>query len=151
MSEYKLLLDESGSFSNKNEKYIIIGGLLFNTKYEKQLEERFRPIHLNLCETFSVKELHGVENKKYFNYLCVAIGSESQFLPVVMVIDKHKTYIFDTYEKISYKYNKAIEHLINHLLEDKYIKKTDELYIRLDNINLSAKEVKIYLNIYLKQ
>lgn len=26
MSKYKLLLDESGSFENKDEKYVIIGG-----------------------------------------------------------------------------------------------------------------------------
>lgn len=142
MSKYKLILDESGSFSNNNEKYIILGGLLFNVQKEKQLDEKFRPIHTNMCKTFSVKELHGVENKKYFSYLCVAIGSEENFLPVVIVIDKQKTYIFDTYDKISYKYNKAIEHLVNHLLEDNYIKKNDELYIRIDNINLSSKETK---------
>lgn len=142
MNKYRLVIDESESFSNENEKYIIIGGLLCNEQKEKQLEDKFRPIHNNICKAFSVKELHGVENKKYFRYLCAAIGSEENLLPVVMVVDKQNSYIFDRYDKKSFKYNKAIEYLIYHLLEDNYIENNDELSIIIDNINLSSKETK---------
>ena len=38
MSKYKLLLDESGSFENKDEKYVIIGGVLFKEEYQPELE-----------------------------------------------------------------------------------------------------------------
>lgn len=51
MSKYKLLLDESGSFDNKDEKYVIIGGVLFKEEYQlillkvrKNLKNRFEII-----------------------------------------------------------------------------------------------------------
>lgn len=148
MANYKLLLDESGSFSNKKEKYIIIGGVLFNEEYQTELEKIFVPIHKLMCDVFKREELHGTENKKYFNYLCAVIGSNEYIEPVIFVIDKQKAFIFDKYDKISFKYNKAIEWFVLNLLANSLITFSDNLYIKIDNINLNEKE-KENLNNYL--
>lgn len=140
MANYKLLLDESGSFSDNGEKYIIIGGVLFNEENQKELEKTFFPLHKLLCETFGCEELHGSENKKYFNYLCAVIGANEYLKPVIFVIDKQKSFIFNKYDKISFKYNKAIEWLIKKLLGCSLITINDRLYIKIDNINLNEKE-----------
>ena len=53
-----------------------------------------------------------------------------------------KCFIFRKYNKISFKYNKAIQHLIKKMIEDNLISNKDELYIKIDNINLSEDENK---------
>lgn len=62
--------------------------------------------------------------------------------PLIFVVDKYKTYIFKKYDKKSFKYNKAIEHLIQKMIEDNLISYTDELIIKIDNIDLNESEVK---------
>ena len=145
---YVLILDESGTFAENDEKYIIIGGFLFNKKYEKELESKLRPMHSNLCKTFFVSELHGCERKEYFKYLCVPIGSDGRIVTVVMVIDKIKSKIFKNYDRLSFKYNKAIEHLLFGMIVDGYLSENDSIEIKIDNINLSTEDRR-NLNNYL--
>lgn len=150
MNKYKLILDESGTFSNNGEKYIIIGGLFYNIKYEQELDKKFRALHKNVCEAFKVKELHAADNKKYFTYICASIGAEKNIKPVIIVIDKEKSYIFKKYDKLSFKYNKAIEYLLLHMLSDDYFNEYDKVQIRIDNINISNRE-KSNLHNYLHE
>ena len=148
MARYKLLLDESGSFESLQEQYIIIGGVFFNEKDEKELEKIFVPLHQHLCNTLNIEELHGSKDKKLYNYIAPLIGSMDTIHPVVFVIDKKKSFIFSTYDKKSFKYNKAIEHLIRKLLYDDLITYNDELSIKIDNINIKTDELdnlKYYL------
>lgn len=148
MTKYKLLLDESGSFDSFIERYIIIGGLLFCEDNEKDLEQIFIPLHHHLCSVFNIDELHGADNKNLYNYVAPIIGSLDTLHPVIFVIDKYKTFIFRKYDKKSFKYNKAIEHLIQKMINDGLLTDKDELYIKIDNINL--KETEIHnLNNYL--
>lgn len=142
MSKYKLILDESGTFDNKNEKYIIIGGVLFEEIYQCELEKVFIPLHSHLCSVLGCDELHAAQKKELFNYVAPVIGSSQYIQPVVFVIDKEKCFIFRKYNKISFKYNKAIQHLIKKMIEDNLISNKDELYIKIDNINLSEEENK---------
>lgn len=148
MAKYKLLLDESGSFDSLMERYIIIGGLLFCEENEKDLEQIFIPLHQHLCNVFNIDELHGADNKDLYNYVAPIIGSLDTLHPVIFVIDKYKTFIFRKYDKISFKYNKAIEHLIQKMLDDGLLTGKDELYIKIDNINLKDAEIH-NLNNYL--
>lgn len=48
MSKFMLMLDESGNFDSKDEKYIIIGGVLFEKKYQEKLEKNF----CSIAQTF---------------------------------------------------------------------------------------------------
>ena len=64
MTKYKLLLDESGCFDNIDERYIIIGGLLFNEDNQDKLEEILTPIYKHLLYVYDCDELHGCENKE---------------------------------------------------------------------------------------
>ena len=137
MAVYKLLLDESGSFNGNDERYIIIGGIFFEEKFQDDFEKIFLPLHRHLCDVFNVDELHASENKEYYKYVAPIIGSIDNILPVIFVIDKQKSFIFRKYNEISFKYNKAIEHLIKRMLANNMLKETDELYIKIDNINLS--------------
>lgn len=141
MAKYKLLLDESGSFDSSMERYIIIGGLFFCEDDEKNLEQIFIPLHQHLCNIFGIEELHGADNKDLYNYVAPIIGSLDTLHPVIFVIDKYKTFIFRKYDKKSFKYNKAIEHLIKKMLEDGLLTNADELYIKIDNINLKETEI----------
>ena len=141
MAKYKLLLDESGSFESLMERYIIIGGVFFNEEDEPELEKIFVPLHNHLCSTLNIEELHGSKNKELYNYIAPIIGSMDTIHPVVFVIDKYKTFIFRTYDKKSFKYNKAIEHLIHKLLHDNLITYDDELFIKIDNINIKEAEL----------
>lgn len=141
MAKYKLLLDESGNFDSLNERYIIIGGLFFCENDEKQLEKIFVPLHYHLCKVFGVEELHGSKNKELYNYVAPIIGSIDKIHPLIFVIDKYKTFIFKKYDKKSFKYNKAIEHLLQKMLDDKLIDHDDELIIKIDNINLNKAEI----------
>lgn len=148
MAKYKLLLDESGSFDSLIERYIIIGGLFFCESDEKDLEQIFIPLHQHLCDVFNIDELHGSDNKELYNYVAPIIGSLDKIHPVIFVIDKYKTFIFRKYDKKSFKYNKAIEHLIQKMLEDGLLTEKDELSIKIDNINLKESEIS-NLNDYL--
>ena len=140
MAKYKLLLDESGSFYDKN-KYIILGGVFFNLDNQEELEKEFVPLHELLCKVLEMKELHGAENKKIFDYICALLGSNNKIFPFVFVIDKEKSFIFDKYDKISFKYNKAIEWLIRRMvINGLFNEKTDEIFITIDDINLNSKE-----------
>ena len=142
MSKYKLLLDESGNFDSKNEKYIIIGGILFEQKYQEELEKVFIPLHEHLCCVLGCDELHASRNKKIFDYVAPVLGSSKYIQSIVFVIDKTECFIFKKYDKKSFKYNKAIQHLIRKMIEDNLISKEDELYIKIDNINLNEYENK---------
>lgn len=148
VARYKLLLDESGNFDSLIERYIIIGGLFFCEDDQEQLEKIFIPLHQHLCEVLKKPELHGSENKELYNYVAPIIGSLETIHSVVFVIDKHKTFIFRKYDKKSFKYNKAIEHLIQKMIDDKLITYNDELIIKIDNINLNENELN-NLNDYL--
>lgn len=140
MAVYKLLLDESGNFDNHDERYIIIGGVLFNEINQESLEKVFVPLHRHICSVFGYEELHGCKNKELYKYVASVVGSIDEIYPVIFVIDKKKSFIFDKYDKKSFKYNKAIEHLINKIINDGLINNTDELYIKIDNINLNKAE-----------
>ncbi len=147
MAQYKLFLDESGTFSKNGEKYLIIGGLYFDINNQKILEKEFLPIHTSLCNTFNCEELHGSEKKKIYNYLCTSIGANKDIMPVVFVIDKNESYIFDTYDLISYKYNKAIEWLIKQMIDEKLLnQEEDKIDIIIDNYNPSKVETNNSLN-----
>ena len=141
MAKYKLILDESGSFDSLMERYIIIGGLFFCEDSEEDLKQIFIPLHHHLCSVFDVEELHGADNKDLYNYVAPIIGSQDTLHPVIFVIDKCKTFIFRKYDKKSFKYNKAIEHLIQKMLDDNLLTDEDELYIKIDNINLKETEI----------
>lgn len=149
MNEYYLLLDERGSFNN-DEKYIVIGGVLFNKKDYSYLEKIFMPFHNNLCEVLKSDELHSCKIRKLKDYVLPLIGSIEEIKPVVLVIDKQETFIFDKYDKISFKYNKAIEHLVNKLVENDIIEPDAKIMIKLDNINTSKIEQDNMKN-YLKR
>ncbi|MBE6152394.1 MAG: DUF3800 domain-containing protein [Firmicutes bacterium] len=140
MAVYKLLLDESGNFDNRNERYIIIGGVLFDEKNQEKLEKIFIPLHKHVCNVFGCKELHGSKNKELYKYVASIVGAIDEISPVIFVVDKKKSFIFDKYDKKSFKYNKAIEHLINKMLNDGLIKQKDKLYIKIDKINLNKLE-----------
>lgn len=83
-----------------------------------------------------------------YNYVAPIIWCLDNLHPVIFVIDKYKTFIFRKYDKKSFKYNKAIEHLIQKMLDDELITNNDELYIKIDNINLKETEIN-NLNNYL--
>lgn len=140
MKKYKLILDESGSFENDFEKYVIIGGLLFDEKNQECLEKIFVPFHNHICNVFGYNELHGTDNKKLYNIVAPVIGSCDLIKTVIFVIDKKESFIFKNYDKKSFKYNKAIQHLVNKLINDQILNIDDELYIKIDNINLNTKE-----------
>lgn len=88
MSKYKLLLDESGSFDNKDEKYVIIGGVLFKEEYQPELEKIFVPLHTHLRNVLKCEELHATRNKELFDYLAPILGACEYITPIVFVIDK---------------------------------------------------------------
>ena len=99
MAKYKLMLDESGVFDSLIDRYIIIGGLFFDEKDELELTKIFLPLQKHLCEALNVDELHGKTNKKIYNYVAPIIGSIDTFHPVILVIDKYKSFIFRKYDK----------------------------------------------------
>lgn len=99
MAVYKLLLDESGNFDNRNERYIIIGGVLFNKKHQEELEKVFVPLHKHVCDAYGYKELHGSENKELYKHIAPVVGCIDEIYPVVFVVDKKKSFIFDKYDK----------------------------------------------------
>lgn len=140
MSKYKLLLDESGSFDNKDEKYVIIGGVLFKEEYQPELEKIFVPLHTHLRNVLKCEELHATRNKELFDYLAPILGACEYITPIVFVIDKKSSFIFDNYDHKSFKYNKAIQHLIKKMIKDGLVNNDDELYIKIDNINLNRDE-----------
>ena len=140
MSKYKLLLDESGSFDNKDEKYVIIGGVLFKEEYQPELEKIFVPLHTHLRNVLKCTELHATRNKELFDYLAPILGACEYITPIVFVIDKKSSFIFDNYDHKSFKYNKAIQHLIKKMIKNGLVNNDDELYIKIDNINLNRDE-----------
>lgn len=142
MSKFMLMLDESGNFDSKDEKYIIIGGVLFEKKYQEKLEKIFVPLHRHLCKVLNCNELHATDNKKLFYYLSPIIGSNDYITSIVLIIDKKECFIFKKYNKKSFKYNKAIQHLIVKMIDDDLITKHDDLYIKIDNINLPNDEIE---------
>ncbi len=142
MAKYKLLLDESGSFDNADERYLILGGVFFNEDDQQELEKIFMPLQRHICEVLKRTEMHGNDDKNLFKYIAPVIGSNHLICPIVFVIDKKESFIFSMYNKKSFKYNKAIEHLIQKMLDNNLISKKDELHIIIDNINLNKDEKK---------
>ena len=137
MAKYKFIIDESGNFNNK-EKYIIIGGVLFNINDQEELEKYFFPIHNNYCSILNKNELKGSELGKLSLPIISHIGHKKEIMPVVFIIDKEESFIFNKYDKLCFKYSKAIEWMVKKLDDNDIINlDVDELYIRIDNINLS--------------
>lgn len=141
MEKYKLLIDESGNFEAKNERYIIIGGLFFNEDKQEDLEKIFIPLHKHLCTAYKSDELHGKSNKKLYYHIAPIIGCIDYLYSIIFVIDKQKSFIFKRYNGKSFKYNKALEHLIRKMIQDNLLTEKDELNIKIDDINLNDKEL----------
>ena len=140
MAKYKLLIDESGTFYNE-ERYLIFGGVYFRLDDQQILEDEFVPLHKLICKSLNIKELHGSENKEIFNYICAPLGANNKIFPFVFVIDKERSFIFDKYNKKSFKYNKAIEWLIRRMIINSLFDETnDEIFITIDDINLNHEE-----------
>ena len=142
MGKYKLMLDESGVFDSLIDRYIIIGGLFFSEDDETELEKIFIPLQEHICNALSINELHGKVKKKIYNYVAPIIGATDTLHPVILVIDKYKSFIFRKYDKKSFKYNKAIEHLIKKMLEDELLNSDDELIIKIDNISQNVADIE---------
>lgn len=147
MKIFELILDESGSFSNKDEKYLIIGGILFEQNKKNEIESYFKPIHKKYCEILEDNELKASKNKKLRLPLFSHIGMYKDIIPIVYVIDKNKAYVFEWYDKNSFKYNKAIEWLIKDMAYKGLINLDDDkIIVKFDNINLSNHEKHNFKN-----
>lgn len=146
MTEYKLLIDESGSFGN-SEKYIILGGVLFKTSDEKALEEYFKPIHQKYCSILGVDELKGSKLGKLKLPMISHIGNKKEIVPIAFIIDKENSFIFDKYDRLCFKYSKAIEWMIKKLEDERIVNtNSDKIHIKIDNINLSKKDKNNFYN-----
>lgn len=136
MNKFELYLDESGSFSNKNENYFILGGLIFNTKDKDHIESILLPLNKHLCSVYHLNELHASEKKKIYANVAPILGSISEMLPILFVVDKKVTWVFDRYDDLSFIYNKAIEYLCKELIKREIIKKDDSIDITIDYISV---------------
>lgn len=137
MANFKFVIDESGSFAN-DEKYLILGGVLFKESDQIVLEDYFNPIHQNYCSILNKNELKGSELKKLTLPILSHLGHKKEILPIAFIIDKENSFIFDKYNRLCFKYSKAIEWMIRRISDEKIIDMAkDKINIRIDNINLS--------------
>lgn len=137
--ELELYLDESGNFKNSN-KYMIIGGLLFNSSNREEIDKYFVPLHRNICDALSIDEFHGCKNKELCKYLFASIGANKSVTPVLIAINKTNNDSINREENNVKKYELAIECLLKRLKMDNFIKKDDSISIYIDRINLSIEE-----------
>lgn len=151
MRKLELYLDESGSFRDKASKYIIIGGLLFETKSKKELDKKLIPIHSNICKELSLDELHGCKNKKIFDYLCAPLGSEKLLKIVVIAVNKTTERKINKNIPYNKKYEMAIECLLKRMKMENFIKNGDGIHIYIDRINLSVRDSKAYAKLLSKR
>lgn len=138
--KYKMYLDESGNFGNHNERYFILGGLIFNTENENIIDSVFSPLKRHLCYAYNISELHASKNKSLYSIIAPVIGSNCNVIPFAIIIDKKESWAFDVLYDKSFRYNKAIEYICKRLIEEQIISNHDCVDIVLDDININKKE-----------
>lgn len=146
MAKWMISLDESGTF-DEEKQYFIIAGILYKFDDFESVKDYFLPLINELCEITGLEELHassmGTNTKKFCNAVLFShIGRFKKIKPVVYIIDKNNTWIVKDYKKKSWKYNKILEFLYLDLIKNNILSKEDELAILIDNIELSKDEEK---------
>lgn len=145
-NDWILVLDESGSFSAEN-KYFVLAGFIYNKKNQIQVEEYINSTVNNILKITDLEELHSKEmNGRAKNFardiLFYNIGKSDIVKSVSYVIDLNKTYLLNSYDKLSFKYNKCIEWLYRDLIRYNIISDDDSIYICFDKVTFSEEESK---------
>ena len=139
-------IDESGIFEN-GERYFILAGIMYKEKDFEEVKNHFVPLCEKISSIIGEKELHCKKmggNKRNF-VRCVMfshIGNFNKVKSFAYVIDKANTKIITTYDKKSFKYNKALEFFYNDLIKNEIISQIDEVGFLIDDINLNKKELE---------
>jgi len=145
-----LILDESGTIDSdyKKEKYFVLGGILYNYDDLETIKDKLIPTFERFRKTLGVKELKSTQfasSKNHKNLIYGAllglINSVEEIKPIIYVLDKSASYMIQSYNKKSFKYNKLIEFAIKDLLSDGIIDSTDNVTIVIDKISLNDKEM----------
>lgn len=144
MTKWMMSLDESGTFKDK-QQYFILAGIIYKEEDFECVRDYFVPLIEKICKMIECDELHAKSmgtNKKRFckDVLFSHIGYFDKVKPIVYIIDKEHTNIIKNYSKKSWKYNKTLEFLYLDLIKHKIINADDEIMILIDNIELKNEE-----------
>ncbi len=83
------------------------------------------------------------KSKKIMDCLFSHIVMNDKIKAIVYIIDKKNSYIFNLYDKKSFKYNKAIEWLLKDMTQKGVINiYSDQIEIKIDNINIKKEEIR---------
>lgn len=148
-----LILDESGNLhKNSSVRYFVIGGYLTNNAHKARSEFKKKMDNYkktkNLSSTMEIKgsSINDIEKINILSDVCVKLKKNNFFIPVLIVVDKHK--LKKEIEKVNILYNYFIKLLIKRLKTLKRINKKDKLKIKLDNKTIkvgSINTLKEYL------
>lgn len=146
MTKWMISLDESGTF-DEEKQYFIIAGIIYKYEDFENVRDYFVPLVNKLCEVLEVEELHskvmGAQKRKFCrNVLFSHIGNFDKVNAIVYIIDKRNTKIVNLYKNKSWKYNKVLEFLYLDLINNKTICKEDKVAILIDNIELNEEDEK---------
>jgi len=136
-----LVLDESGSINNSRaeERYFVLGGIIYDFSNFEIIKEKLIPRmelyrKLKDCDEIKSNSLSGSSNLNNLIYGSIIsdINNCKEVTPIIYILDKQSSYVFDYFEHVSYKYNKLIKFLIEDLEEVKLIDSDDEIRILMD-------------------
>lgn len=144
MSRWMMSLDESGTF-DEEKQYFVVAGIIYKEEDFESVKDYFVPLVNKLCEIVEEDELHaksmGAKKRRFCkDVLFSHIGYFDKVKPIVYIIDKNNTIMINQYNQKSWKYNKVLEFLYLDLIENNIIDNNDEIAILIDNIELSESE-----------
>lgn len=149
------MLDESGVIdSNYNtDRFFVFGGILYNFEHLDLIKKELIPQLESYRKALGSTELKSGNlnaTKKvcslFYGAILSKINSLSQITPVIYILDKKTSFVFDQYYSKSFRYNKLLQLMIEDLIIDKKIDENDTLHILLDEVSLSKKETQNFKN-----
>lgn len=140
-----IVLDESGAMHLKKERFFIIGGFISKnlrsiTSSHKKIEKIIKirkNIPIDEKVEFKSSKINCNQQALFLNELY----SLNEVIPIVIIIDKDNLTKFKATENIAYNF--FVKTLLNYLFKSNIgILGTNEIELRVDNRNISVKELK---------
>jgi hypothetical protein len=147
--------------SAEDERYFILGGILYNSTELDEIKNEICPIlekYKNVLGCEELKSSKLTSKKKDSNLIYGAILNQlrtsQKIKTIIYILDKKTAYILGYYGKKSYRYNKVIQFLLQDLIKEGFVEVEDKVRIFLDKITLSIFEernLKSWLKTHTKQ
>lgn len=140
-----IVLDESGAMHLKNERFFVIGGFITNDLH------KVKSVHKRIEKIVKIRKNIPVNSKIELKSSKINVNQQAMFLneltslknviPVSIVVDKENLNKLKATENLAYNF--FVKTLLNYLFRSNIeLLNTDEIELRVDNRNVSVKQLK---------